>query len=63
MNSDLIESVESTPDTVVTLTTGKKFIVKEDPLEVIRRIVNFRRSISRSLLQQKQDHFAEDGEV
>lgn len=29
INSDLIETVEETPDTVITLTTGKKIIVKE----------------------------------
>jgi flagellar protein FlbD len=66
VNSDLVESVESTPDTVVTLTTGKRFIVKESPVEVIRRIVRFRRSISRYLPQEDEvdtDQFMEDGEV
>ena len=29
INSDLIEMIEETPDTVITLTTGKKIIVKE----------------------------------
>ena len=29
INSDLIELVEETPDTVITLTTGRKLIVKE----------------------------------
>ena len=29
INAELIESVEETPDTVVTLTDGKKFVVKE----------------------------------
>lgn len=29
INADLIETVEETPDTVITLTTGKKIIVKE----------------------------------
>ena len=28
VNADIIEMVEETPDTVVTLTTGKKMIVK-----------------------------------
>ena len=28
INSDLIECVEETPDTVISLTTGKKLIVK-----------------------------------
>lgn len=34
INSDLIEVVEETPDTVLTLTDGKKYIVKESRLEI-----------------------------
>jgi len=43
LNSDLIESVEATPDTVVTLTSGRKLIVREPVDEVIARVVEFRR--------------------
>lgn len=43
INSDLIEMMEETPDTVITLTGGNKFVVSE-PIEVlIERIVEFRR--------------------
>ena len=45
LNSDLIEHVEVTPDTVVTLTGGQKFLVLESPQEVIARVIAFRRSI------------------
>jgi flagellar protein FlbD len=45
LNSDLIEHVEVTPDTVISLTTGQKFVVLESPDEVIRRVVEFRRMI------------------
>lgn len=41
VNSSLIETFERTPDTVITLTTGKKLIVKESPEEVIDRVVEF----------------------
>lgn len=34
LNSRLIETIEETPDTVITLTTGKKMIVKESRQEV-----------------------------
>ena len=45
VNSDLIESVESTPDTVITLVSGNKLIVR-DPMETIQeRIVEFKRKI------------------
>jgi flagellar protein FlbD len=45
LNSDLIEQVETTPDTVISLTTGHKFVVLESADEVIRRVVVFRREI------------------
>jgi flagellar protein FlbD len=45
VNSDLIEHVESTPDTVVSLSTGQKFMVLESPDEVIARVISFRKAI------------------
>lgn len=42
INSDLMEFVESTPDTIITLTTGKKIIVKESVDEIIDRIIEFK---------------------
>ena len=45
VNSDLIEHIEATPDTVIALTTGQKFLVLESADEVIHRVVRFRRSL------------------
>ena len=45
INSDLIEHIESTPDTVVSLTNGEKFLVLESPREIIERVIDFRRAI------------------
>jgi flagellar protein FlbD len=45
LNSDLIEHVEATPDTVITLTTGQKLMVLETANEVIERVIQFRRKI------------------
>ena len=45
LNDDLIESLESTPDTTILLTTGKRVIVQEPPEEVLRRIIAFRQRI------------------
>jgi flagellar protein FlbD len=45
VNSDLIESLEETPDTVVTLTSGNKLIVRDPMVDVQRKIVAFKRSI------------------
>ena len=43
INSDLIETVEETPDTVITLTTGRKIIVKESR-QTIKNLVKSYRS-------------------
>jgi flagellar protein FlbD len=45
LNSDLVEHIETTPDTVITLTTGQSLRVRESAEEVVQRIVEFRRSI------------------
>lgn len=44
LNCDLIEKIEVTPDTVITTTTNKKFVVKESPEIIIRKIISFRKS-------------------
>jgi flagellar protein FlbD len=43
INADLIEFVESTPDTIVTTTTGKKVMVKESVKEVTDKAIEYRR--------------------
>ena len=45
INADLIEFVESLPDTIVTMTTGQKIMVKESVEEVVRLVVEYKRSI------------------
>ncbi len=45
LNSDLIESIEATPDTLLSMTTGKKVLVKESVDQVVERILAFRRAI------------------
>ena len=45
VNADLIEIVEETPDTIVTLTTGKKIIVKETRQEVANLVKSYKREI------------------
>lgn len=43
VNAELIETVEATPDTVITLTSGKKLVVSEDVDEIIHRVMEYRR--------------------
>jgi flagellar protein FlbD len=45
VNADLIEHVEVTPDTVVALTTGQKFMVLESAEEVVEKAIEFRKAI------------------
>ena len=51
VNSDLIEHIEVTPDTVVTLTSGQKLIVLESAEEIVERVITFRRSIVGNVIQ------------
>ena len=46
VNSDLIEFVEAIPETMITLTTGKKIMVRESVDEIIQRVAAFKRAAS-----------------
>ncbi len=45
INAEIIQTVEATPDTVITLTTGAKYIVKEECEEVRRRVIEYKHNI------------------
>jgi flagellar protein FlbD len=45
LNCELIESVESTPDTVVTTTSGKKFIVEETIEQIVDKVIQYKGKI------------------
>jgi flagellar protein FlbD len=49
VNSDLIKFVEQSPDTLVTLITGEKIVVREPAESVLARIIEFRRAVLRGL--------------
>jgi flagellar protein FlbD len=57
VNVDLIQHIEATPDTVVTLTSGNNFMVRETPEQIIDRIVHYRRRIT------QVEHMAEVVEI
>jgi flagellar protein FlbD len=42
LNSDLIKSAEASPDTMITLLTGEKLIVRESCADVVAKLVAFR---------------------
>jgi len=45
LNVDLIEIIEETPDTIITLTNGHKMIVKESSEEIIKKIIEYKRKL------------------
>lgn len=45
INFDLIETIEETPDTVITLRDGKKYVVLEKTDEIIDRIIEFKKKV------------------
>lgn len=59
LNCDLIEQIETTPDTVISMTTGQKIMVLESTEEIIERVRRFRHSIVTDVPAQvggSQDH-------
>ena len=46
LNCDLIETVEETPDTVITLTSGKKYIVKENSATIVEMIIGYKNKVN-----------------
>ena len=49
VNPDLIELIEANPDTVISLTTQKKLVVRESPEELLARIIAYKREIGVAL--------------
>lgn len=49
LNSDLIEHIEETPDTVITLTSGQKLMVMESAEDIIAKVIDFRTKLASRL--------------
>ncbi|ALS27554.1 flagellar FlbD family protein [Paenibacillus cisolokensis] len=56
VNALLIETVEETPDTVVTLTTGKKIIVRENTPEIIALVQDYLGAVGFYAANQKSGY-------
>ena len=48
INCELIESIEANPDTTITMTTGRKLIVKESVEDIVQFAINYKREINKS---------------
>lgn len=51
INADLIESMEATPDVVISLTTGNKIVVQETLHDLVNRIVEYKSRVNDRLLR------------
>lgn len=45
LNCDLIETIESIPETKLTLTNGKYFLVQENREDIVQRVIQYKRTI------------------
>ena len=55
LNAELIEVMEETPDTVITLTTGHKYLVKESVDEVLEKVYTYKNRIINGPVNESQD--------
>jgi flagellar protein FlbD len=53
LNIDMIVTVESTPDTVITLATGAKVVVAETPAEVAAAVYSYRAAVLSDALRRR----------
>lgn len=51
VNAELIEMIEETPDTVISFTNGKKFVVKESEEEVRTLVIEYKKEVFTDLCQ------------
>lgn len=58
VNAELIETVEQRPDTVITLTTGRKLVVRQSVAEIIERVIAYRRQV----YGERQPHWEDEQE-
>lgn len=49
INADLVEFVEEIPDTIISLTTGKKIMVQENADQIIEKVIEFKRNAGASV--------------
>jgi flagellar protein FlbD len=60
LNAELIEHIESIPDTVIALAGGQKYRVAEGAEEVVRRVVEYRRRVVKAAANPAAGMHAEE---
>ena len=62
INSELIELIEETPDTLITMTTGRKILVEESEIDIVEKIIEYKTKCFREVkcFFEQSDYFEED---
>jgi flagellar protein FlbD len=56
INGDLIEMIEMTPDTIITMTTGKKITVKDKVEDIIEKVKTYKKEINLPLIKNNENN-------
>lgn len=52
LNGELIEMLEQTPETLITMTTGKKVVVKESVDEIVQKIILYKKELNLPIVKE-----------
>ncbi|MBD3321842.1 MAG: flagellar protein FlbD [Chitinivibrionales bacterium] len=66
LNADYIESMESTPDSIISLTTGKKVIVRNSLEDIVRKTVKYKQLCNQTInvvRKNRENAHGESGET
>jgi flagellar protein FlbD len=55
LNAYFIETIEETPDTVISLTSGKKLMVKDKAEDVVKRVIEYKRMCNATVTVVKRE--------
>lgn len=56
LNGELIEMIETTPDTIITMTTGKKITVKDTVNEIVAMVKDYKKEINLPIINNKNEN-------
>jgi Uncharacterized protein, possibly involved in motility len=49
LNADYIETLEATPDTVITLTNGKKLMVRNSVEDIVKQVITYKQQCHQTI--------------
>jgi len=65
LNADFIETLEATPDTVITLKNGKKMVVRDSIEEIVRKAIKYKQLCNQSIqvVHRKEEEVLDKGDA